>query len=107
MSTVEVQGRNVIGGVLVEAEDGQRLDVIEPATGAVLATVPAGCVWINDHLPIVSELPHGGFKQSGYGKDLSVYGLEDYTQIKHVMAKVAGWKKIGGCPNDGSWPRRR
>jgi acyl-CoA reductase-like NAD-dependent aldehyde dehydrogenase len=42
MSTVEVQGRNVIGGVLVEAEDGQRLDVIEPATGAVLATVPAG-----------------------------------------------------------------
>jgi 1-pyrroline dehydrogenase len=49
----------------------------------------AGGVWINDHLPIVSEMPHGGFKQSGYGKDLSVYGLEDYTQIKHVMAKVA------------------
>lgn len=48
-----------------------------------------GCVWINDHLPVVSEMPHGGFKESGYGKDLSVYGLEDYTQIKHVMAKIA------------------
>jgi acyl-CoA reductase-like NAD-dependent aldehyde dehydrogenase len=47
-----------------------------------------GTVWINDHIPLVSEMPHGGFKQSGYGKDLSLYGLEDYTQIKHVMAKL-------------------
>jgi betaine-aldehyde dehydrogenase len=47
-----------------------------------------GCVWINDHLPLASEMPHGGFKQSGYGKDLSVYALEDYTLIKHVMAKL-------------------
>jgi betaine-aldehyde dehydrogenase len=47
-----------------------------------------GCVWINDHIPLVSEMPHGGFKQSGYGKDLSVYSLEDYTVIKHVMAKL-------------------
>jgi aminobutyraldehyde dehydrogenase len=47
-----------------------------------------GCVWINEHLPFVSEMPHGGFKQSGYGKDLSMYSLEDYTQIKHVMAKL-------------------
>jgi 1-pyrroline dehydrogenase len=47
-----------------------------------------GTVWINDHIPLVSEMPHGGFKQSGYGKDLSAYSLEDYTQIKHVMAKV-------------------
>ncbi len=47
-----------------------------------------GTVWINDHIPLVSEMPHGGFKQSGYGKDLSVYGLEDYTQVKHVMAKI-------------------
>jgi len=47
-----------------------------------------GTVWINDHIPLVSEMPHGGYKQSGYGKDLSVYGLEDYTQIKHVMAKI-------------------
>jgi len=47
-----------------------------------------GTVWINDHIPLVSEMPHGGYKQSGYGKDLSAYSLEDYTNIKHVMAKV-------------------
>src|SRR5713226_819170 len=47
-----------------------------------------GTVWINDHIPLVSEMPHGGYKQSGYGKDLSIYSLEDYTQIKHVMAKI-------------------
>ena len=47
-----------------------------------------GTVWINDHIPLVSEMPHGGYKQSGYGKDLSTYSLEDYTQIKHVMAKL-------------------
>ncbi|HWI21921.1 MAG TPA: gamma-aminobutyraldehyde dehydrogenase [Baekduia sp.] len=48
-----------------------------------------GCVWINDHIPLASEMPHGGYKQSGYGKDLSVYALEDYTQIKHVMVNLA------------------
>jgi betaine-aldehyde dehydrogenase len=48
-----------------------------------------GCVWINDHIPLASEMPHGGFKQSGYGKDLSKYGFEDYTQVKHVMASIA------------------
>jgi betaine-aldehyde dehydrogenase len=47
-----------------------------------------GCVWINDHIPLVSEMPHGGFKQSGYGKDLSIYALEDYTEIKHVMINL-------------------
>ena len=47
-----------------------------------------GTVWINDHIPLVSEMPHGGYKQSGYGKDLSMYSVEDYTQIKHVMAKI-------------------
>src|SRR4051812_23668143 len=47
-----------------------------------------GCVWINDHIPLVSEMPHGGYKQSGYGKDLSMYALEDYTEIKHVMANL-------------------
>ena len=51
-------------------------------------TLQFGTVWINDHIPLVSEMPHGGYKQSGYGKDLSVYSLEDYTQIKHVMAKL-------------------
>src|SRR5271165_3498308 len=47
-----------------------------------------GCVWINDHIPLVSEMPHGGFKESGYGKDLSMYGVEDYTVLKHVMANI-------------------
>jgi len=45
-----------------------------------------GCVWINTHIPLVAEMPHGGFKHSGYGKDLSMYGLEDYTRVKHVMS---------------------
>jgi betaine-aldehyde dehydrogenase len=49
-----------------------------------------GAVWINTHIPFVSEMPHGGFKHSGYGKDLSVYGFEDYTRIKHVMSNLAG-----------------
>jgi betaine-aldehyde dehydrogenase len=47
-----------------------------------------GCVWINTHIPLVAEMPHGGYKKSGYGKDLSMYGLEDYTRIKHVMANI-------------------
>ena len=47
-----------------------------------------GCVWVNCHIPIVAEMPHGGFKHSGYGKDLSMYGLEDYTRIKHVMHNI-------------------
>jgi betaine-aldehyde dehydrogenase len=47
-----------------------------------------GCVWVNCHIPIVAEMPHGGFKHSGYGKDLSIYGLEDYTRIKHVMHAI-------------------
>ena len=51
----------------------------------VAARLDFGCVWINTHIPIVAEMPHGGFKHSGYGKDLSMYGLEDYTRIKHVM----------------------
>lgn len=47
-----------------------------------------GCVWVNTHIPIVAEMPHGGFKQSGYGKDLSMYGFEDYTRVKHVMHAI-------------------
>jgi betaine-aldehyde dehydrogenase len=47
-----------------------------------------GCVWINTHIPLVAEMPHGGFKRSGYGKDLSIYGFEDYTRIKHVMSNI-------------------
>jgi betaine-aldehyde dehydrogenase len=48
-----------------------------------------GTVWVNDHIPLVSEMPHGGFKQSGYGKDLSMYSLEDYTEVKHVMVSLS------------------
>ncbi|HYC81884.1 MAG TPA: aminobutyraldehyde dehydrogenase [Solirubrobacterales bacterium] len=47
-----------------------------------------GCVWVNDHIPFLSEMPHGGFKQSGYGKDLSTYALDDYTRVKHAMVKL-------------------
>jgi betaine-aldehyde dehydrogenase len=47
-----------------------------------------GCVWINTHIPLVAEMPHGGFKHSGYGKDLSSYGFEDYTRVKHVMSYI-------------------
>jgi acyl-CoA reductase-like NAD-dependent aldehyde dehydrogenase len=47
-----------------------------------------GTVWVNDHIPIMSEMPHGGFKQSGYGKDMSIYAVEHYTELKHVMIKM-------------------
>jgi 1-pyrroline dehydrogenase len=48
-----------------------------------------GTLWVNDHIPLVSEMPHGGFKHSGYGKDMSVYSLDDYTELKHVMVSLA------------------
>ena len=47
-----------------------------------------GTVWVNDHGPLVSEMPHGGFKQSGVGKDMSMYAIEAYTELKHVMVKT-------------------
>ncbi len=52
--------------------------------------IAAGCVWINDHIPIVSEMPHGGYKASGFGKDMSIYSLEEYTNIKHVSSDITG-----------------
>ena len=56
-------------------------------TGAAgVSALDFGCVWINTHIPLVAEMPHGGFKSSGHGKDLSMYGFDDYTRIKHVMA---------------------
>jgi len=57
------------------------------ALGAARA-LSFGCVWVNEHLPFVSEMPHGGFGHSGYGKDLSVYSLEEYTRVKHVMVRL-------------------
>ncbi|HEY9696055.1 MAG TPA: aminobutyraldehyde dehydrogenase [Trichocoleus sp.] len=59
----------------------------------VSAALEAGTVWVNDHLPIASELPHGGFKQSGMGKDMSHYALEEYTIVKHVMFDITGDQK--------------
>jgi len=52
--------------------------------------IRAGCVWINDHIPIISEMPHGGMKASGFGKDMSLYSLEEYTVVKHVMSDLTG-----------------
>lgn len=54
-------------------------------TGRATRDIKAGCVWVNDHIPIISEMPHGGYKASGYGKDMSAYSFEEYTQVKHVM----------------------
>ena len=59
-----------------------------------------GAVWVNTHIPFVSEMPHGGFKHSGYGKDLSMYGFEDYTRIKHVMHNL---RRVAPA----AWTRRR
>jgi len=59
------------------------------------AEIQAGCVWINDHISIVSEMPHGGYKQSGYGKDMSTYSFEEYTQVKHVMQDLTGEPRKG------------
>jgi aminobutyraldehyde dehydrogenase len=54
----------------------------------VAARLQYGCTWVNTHFMLCSEMPHGGFKQSGYGKDLSMYALEDYTTVRHVMVKL-------------------
>jgi aminobutyraldehyde dehydrogenase len=51
----------------------------------VAARLQYGCVWVNQHFLLTTEMPHGGLKMSGYGKDMSMYGLEDYTSIRHVM----------------------
>jgi acyl-CoA reductase-like NAD-dependent aldehyde dehydrogenase len=62
-----------------------------PGVGVAMQAVRQldfGCVCVNDHLSFLSEMPHGGFKESDYGKDLSIYGLEDYTRIKHAMIKL-------------------
>jgi len=56
-------------------------------TMRVTKALKFGCVWVNDHIPIISEMPHGGYKQSGYGKDMSIYAIEHYTELKHVMIR--------------------
>ncbi|TSB21365.1 gamma-aminobutyraldehyde dehydrogenase [Streptomyces benahoarensis] len=59
-------------------------------TGRATREIKAGCVWVNDHIPIISEMPHGGAKASGYGKDMSAYSFDEYTQVKHVMYDITG-----------------
>lgn len=58
--------------------------------GRATREIRSGCVWVNDHIPIISEMPHGGYKQSGFGKDMSHYSFEEYTQVKHVMTDITG-----------------
>ncbi|MFC9502863.1 gamma-aminobutyraldehyde dehydrogenase [Streptomyces sp. NPDC057002] len=58
--------------------------------GRASREIQAGCVWINDHIPIISEMPHGGYKASGFGKDMSTYSFDEYTNIKHVMSEITG-----------------
>ncbi len=67
--------------------------------GRATREINAGCVWVNDHIPIISEMPHGGYKASGYGKDMSTYSLDEYTNVKHVMVDNTGtaqkeWHRI-------------
>ena len=63
-------------------------DIFRAQTAA--RSLMAGTVWINDHIPIASEMPHGGIKSSGYGKDMSTYSFDEYTQIKHIMSDITG-----------------
>jgi alanine dehydrogenase len=65
-----------------------------------------GCVWVNTHIPLVAEMPHGGFKRSGYGKDLSMYGFEDYTRVKHVMHNIEVESHGRGRSGVAPGPRR-
>lgn len=58
--------------------------------GRATREIRAGCVWVNDHIPIISEMPHGGYGQSGFGKDMSAYSFDEYTNIKHVMTDITG-----------------
>ncbi len=58
--------------------------------GRASREINAGCVWINDHIPIISEMPHGGVRASGFGKDMSQYSFEEYLTIKHVMSDITG-----------------
>lgn len=68
--------------------DAQQLAKLDasPVALRMARKLQFGTVWINTRLPLVSEMPHGGYKQSGYGKDMGIFSIEEYTQIKHVMA---------------------
>lgn len=104
----EIVQNEVFGPVVVVCRFQSEEEVIQRANGVVYGlaasvwtrdifkamraagSIQAGTVWINDHLPLTSEMPHGGYKESGIGKDMSMYAFEEYTQIKHVMVELSG-----------------
>lgn len=104
----EIVQHEVFGPVVVVCRFRSEEEVLQKANGVVYglaasvwtrdvfkamrasSAIQAGTVWINDHLPLTSEMPHGGYKESGVGKDMSMYAFEEYTQIKHVMVELSG-----------------